>query len=119
VATKQPFSWRDRYPSEVTCVRCLEVHDTSELDRLLWCEDCRAVARARAQRIGWMGGIALAALVSAYIWFVVQPSDLISRLWIVIPVATIWLGGRIVSEITYGVMRFQNRRAIEATPPTG
>lgn len=114
----RPFSWRDRYPEQVTCVRCLEVRDTSDLDRLLWCEDCRESARARSRAIGWAGGVLVAIAVSIYIWFWIRPTDLIPQLWLAIPVATIWLGGRVVSEIAYGVMQFRNSRAVEAVPPS-
>ena len=112
-----PFSWRDRFPDQVTCVRCLQVRDVVDLDRLLWCEDCRAAAKSRAASWGWLGGFVIAAAVAAYIWVAIQPSDLIIRLWLVIPLAALWLGGKIVREIAYGVMRYQNHRAVDAVPP--
>ena len=117
MAGNRPFSWRERYPEQVTCVRCLEVHDTADVDRLLWCGDCQAAAKARATSWGWLGGFVIAAAVAAYIWVAIQPSDLIIRLWMVIPIAAFWLGGRIVREIVYGTMRYQNNRAVDAMPP--
>jgi hypothetical protein len=115
---KEPFAWHERFPSQVTCVRCLEVKEKREFDRLLWCEDCRALARERAGRWGWTGGVLIAATVAAYIWFVVQPSSQILQLWAAVLVATLWLGAKVVKEIAYGIMRFENRRAAEAVPPS-
>lgn len=116
--SKRPFSWQDRYPDQVTCMRCLEVKDKQDFDRLLWCDDCRAGARVRAARIGWIGGIVIGVIVSAYIWLTVQPSSLIPQLWLAIPLAVVWLGARFVREIAYGAMRFRNARATDAVPPS-
>ena len=54
--------WRDRYPDEITCVRCLEVHDQMYLDRLLWCDRCRSLAKNRAGWWGWVIGLIFGAL---------------------------------------------------------
>ncbi len=115
---RRPFSWRDRYPEQVTCVRCLQVKDTVEVDRLLWCDDCQSAAKSRAAFWGWLGGFVIAAALAAYIWVAIQPSDLILKLWAVIPIAALWLGGRIVREVVYGVERYRNRRAVDAFPPS-
>lgn len=111
--------WRDRYPDEVTCVRCLEVRDQMLLDRLLWCDRCRKRARERAGWYGWGGGIAFGAAVAAYVWIVIQPTDLVIGGWFGTVAAAIWIGSKVCRELAYGVMRFRNARAVEATPPTG
>ena len=110
-------TWRDRYPEEVTCIRCLEVYDVMYLDRLLWCEKCRREARERAAWWGWLGGILFGAGVALYIWFGIRPSDLLVGAWLGTIVASVWLGQKVAREFAYGVMRFQNRRAVEARPP--
>jgi hypothetical protein len=110
-------SWRDRYPDEVTCVRCLEVHDQMLLDRLLWCDDCRARARNRAGLWGWLGGLLFGAGVAGYVWIVVRPSNLVIGGWAGTVFAAIWVGSRVGREIAYGAMRFRNARAVEAVPP--
>lgn len=109
--------WRERYPDEVTCVRCLEVRDKAELDRLLWCEACRRRARARAVRWGWMAGALAAAGLAVWIWLVVEPSDLVVGGWIATVVAALWIGSKVAREIAYGMERLRNRRAVEAAPP--
>ncbi len=112
------MSWRERYPAEVTCVRCLEVWESQELDRLLWCERCRALARNRAAGKGWWVGGGVAAALAAYIWFVVQPSDRIVGGWIGVTVAAFYLAARMAREIFYGVERVRNAPAVEALPPS-
>lgn len=110
-------SWRDRYPDEITCVRCLETKDQADLDRLLWCARCRALARNRASWLGWVGGILFAACVAAYIWFVIHPSDLVIGGWIGTLIAAAWIGSKVARELVYGFMRFRNAKAVEASPP--
>ncbi len=111
--------WRERYPDEVTCVRCLEVKDLIEVDRLLWCEDCRRRARNRAAAWGLVGGLACGAVMAAYIWLFIKPTDVILGGWIATVVATVWLGSKICRELVYGGMRFLNSRAVDAVPPGG
>lgn len=112
-------SWRDRYPDEVTCVRCLEVHDQMRLDRLLWCEDCRRRARERAAWWGWLGGFAFGAMCALFVWVEVRPTDLVIGGWTATLVAAVWIGQKVARELIYGGMRFRNARAVEAVPPTG
>ena len=97
--------WQDRLGDEVACVVCGETRDSTEVDRMLWCEDCQAVARARAARVGWRVGLGVAALLVGYIWIVVQPSRMIAGAWIATVVAAGWLGSKIGREIAYGVFR--------------
>lgn len=115
--SKEKVTWRDAYPDEVTCVRCLEVKDLMEVDRLLWCDRCRFLARNRAAWWGWAGGLAFAAGVAAYVWLVIKPSDLILPAWIATVVAAVWIGSKVCREIAYGVMRFRNAPAVDAVPP--
>ena len=37
--------------------------------------------------------------------------------WIATVVAALWIGSRVGKEIAYGVLRFTNRKAVEAVPP--
>jgi hypothetical protein len=86
-------TWRDRYPDEVTCIRCLEVRDVMELDRLLWCDRC------------------------PYVWLVIRPTDLVIGGWVATVVAAVWIGSKVGREIAYGTMRYRNRGAVDASPP--
>lgn len=117
MSRKEWPTWRDRYPGEITCVRCLEVKDPMELDRMLWCDACRARARERASWWGWLGGVAFGAAVAAYIWGFIRPTDLVIGGWVGTVVAATWIGSKISREIIYGAMRFRNAHAAEAVPP--
>lgn len=112
------MSWRDRYPEEVTCVRCLEVQDQTHLDRMLWCESCRRKARERASWWGWIGGLAFGVVIALYVWFGIRPSNLIVGGWLATLAAAVWIGQKVAREIIYGAMRFKNARAVEAVPPS-
>jgi hypothetical protein len=116
--SERKVDWRDRFPEDVTCVRCLRVKPVEELDRLLWCEECQVAARRRAARRGWGAGFALALLLAGYIWFVIQPDlSLIPTAWLATLAVAFYLGGRVARELFYGSERLFNRRAAEAEPP--
>jgi len=101
----------DRAP----CASCGDARDLMELDRLLWCEECRFHARERAAWWGWAQGLVFGTLVAAYVYFVIRPTDLVVGGWIATVVAAVWVGARIGREIAYGVIRFAATRA--AAPP--
>jgi hypothetical protein len=110
--------WRERLPDDLTCVRCLQVKEARDLDRLLWCDECQARARARAARRGWIAGTALAGLIGLYVWFVIQPDlSLIPAAWAATVAVTLYLGARVARELVYGYERMRNRPAAEAEPP--
>ena len=117
MARKEWPTWRDRYPAEITCVRCLEVKDQMDLDRLLWCDNCRARARNRAGWWGWLGGGLFGAGVALYVWAFIGPTDLVIGGWIGTVVAAVWIGAKVAREIVYGAMRFRNAHAVDAMPP--
>jgi hypothetical protein len=110
-------AWRSRFPDRATCVRCLQEKDLEEMDRLLWCEECRDTARQRAGLWGWAAGAVFAAVLALWIWVFIHPSDMIIGGWIATVVAALWVGARVAREIVFGVMRFNNRKAAEAVPP--
>ena len=114
---KKDPSWQDRYPDQVTCVRCLIVKDQGVLDRLLWCEECREIAQARAMDLGWWVGGAVAAGLAAYIWVVIEPSRALMGAWVGLTLAAFYMASRVTREVLYGVQRLRNSRAAEAVPP--
>lgn len=84
---------------------CGEARDSTEVDRMLWCESCRDLARARAARIGWAVGALAAAALAIWIAVAVRPSRMISGAWIATVVAAGWLGSRMGREVAYGLFR--------------
>jgi hypothetical protein len=113
----QDSAWRSRFPDQATCIRCLHKKDLETMDRLLWCEECRIAARQRSALWGWGFGVLVAACLAAWIWLFIKPSSLVIGGWIATVVAGLWVGARVAREIAYGVMRFNNRKAVEAVPP--
>jgi hypothetical protein len=115
---EQGSRWRSRFPEQVTCVRCLQVKDALEVDRLLWCRECQEAALQRAMAWGWGFGGAVAALLALWIWMVVKPSELVVGGWIATVAAAAWLAGRVGREVAYGMIRYRNTKAVEAVPPS-
>ncbi len=116
--SKKEVDWRERFPEDVTCIRCLQVKPVQELDRLLWCEECLVRARRRSVRRGWMAGALLAAVLGLYIWLFIQPDlSLIPTAWAATLAVAFYLGGRVARELIFGWERLANRRAVEAAPP--
>lgn len=117
-------AWHSLAPDDAAaCVRCGEVKDLLELDRLLWCKECRFEAREHAAWWGWGIGLAFAACVALYIFVVIRPTDLVVAGWIGTVVAAVWIGGRLGRELVYGIMRFRQTEAPDgapgASPPAG
>ena len=113
-----PADWRDRSAEDVTCIRCLEVRSIQELDRLLWCEGCLALARRRAAVRGWIAGGTLFLVLALYVGLWIQPDfSLIPSAWLATLAAAFYLGARVAREFIFGWDRLRNRRAIEASPP--
>ncbi|MDX1567349.1 MAG: hypothetical protein R3223_06075 [Longimicrobiales bacterium] len=100
-----------------TCIRCLEQKDATDVDRRKWCRECRERARERAKSEGWKAGAVFAAFLALYIWIFVGPSTLILGAWIASVVAAFWLVSKIAREVHYGIARYRNEPAVEATPP--
>lgn len=97
--------WQERLGEEMPCARCGEVRDSTELDRMLWCEACLAGARRRASRAGWAFGIGLAVVLGIWIQLVVKPSGLVPGAWLAILVAAAWLGAKLGREVAFGIYR--------------
>jgi len=111
-------NWRDRFGEKATCIRCLEVRETSTVDRLFWCEQCRESAARRAAGWGRLVGAVVAGLLTVWIVLWVRPArDLILGGWVATVVALFYLASRLGREVGYGAMRLMNRRAVEAVPP--
>ncbi len=99
---------------DFNCASCRQVVRAADLDRHLWCEECIAAARGKAQRIGVGFGIALAGALAAWVFLIEKPTIMIGG-WIGAVLATFWLGMRIGRELTYGILRARSgpRRPVQ------
>lgn len=80
---------------------------------MLWCNACVNRARERCAGQGWVAGGFVAVGLSAWIWLVVQPSDLVLGGWVGVTLAAFYLSARLVREVTYGLERYRNVEGVE------
>lgn len=107
---------RDLNTDQVACARCHELKDIADLDRLLWCDRCRRLARNQATRWGWLIGLVFAGGIALYIWLGIHGSRALIGGWVATVVAALWLGSKVGREIAYGVIRYRDTKAVEAPP---
>jgi hypothetical protein len=108
---------RDSFTDGVPCVRCQVMIERVDLDRILWCEDCVEFARRKALGLGrWVGGM-VAALLAAYIWWVIDPSPQWMGVWVGLILASFYLAGRLAREVLYGIERIRGSKAAGGPPP--
>jgi len=73
-------------------------------------------ARKRALRTGLAAGGTLVLVLGLYIVLVIQPDlSLIPAGWAATLVVAFYLGARVVRELAYGIMRWQNRAGLEVS----
>lgn len=104
-----PRRWR--VPERLACARCGEEREAAELDRILWCDDCRRKARRRAAVLGRAIALGAATALAVWIAVVIHPSDRFLYGWAATVAAAYWLGSRAAREIVYGVIRIGQRPA--------
>ena len=102
---------------EGTCQRCLQTKPRQDLDRLLWCDACVAKAQARAVSQSWYVGLAVAVVLSLWIWLYIQPSNLVIGGWIGTVVGAFYVSARVVREMLYAGARLRSGPAVGVVPP--
>lgn len=96
------------------CHRCRQVRTTDELDRMLWCDECRLAERRRA---AWLGrAIAFGAAVALSFWIAIEirPSRDFLVLWALVVVVAFYLLSRLGQELVYGIGRVRNVPGVRA-----
>ncbi len=89
---------------ETNCRSCHQLYPASDLDRYLWCPNCRATVRRRGARLGRAVGLLAGAGVALYTVLIVQPVRL-RLLWAVPALLTYVLASRIVLSVVHGYYR--------------
>ncbi len=92
---------------EATCHRCSQTKPRQDLDRLLWCEACIAEAQARSASRSWFVGLAVAVVLSLWIWLSIQPSNLVIGGWIGTVVGALYVSSRVAREVIYAIARLR------------
>ncbi len=96
------------------CRRCGRVRTSDELDRMLWCDECRQAERRRAAWLGRALAFAAAVALSFWIAIVVGPSDQFLVLWALVVIVAFYLLSRLGQEMVYGIIRVQNKPGARA-----
>jgi hypothetical protein len=90
------------------CRRCGQVRTTDELDRTLWCDECRLAERRRAGWLGRAAGFAAAVALSFWIAIAVRPAPDFRVLWALVVLVAFYLLSRLGQELFYGIIRVRN-----------
>lgn len=97
--------------AEVACRSCQRLYPASDLDRYLWCPECRRAVRRLGAR--WGRGVGLAAsigvaayvLIRYYLVLDVRPSQQLLPLYFLMLVITYVLTSRIAVAVVQGLYR--------------
>ncbi len=99
------MTWTESHSDRVACLRCREMKPRADLDRLLWCEGCREAVHGRASARSWLVGLMVSVVLSLWIWFYVQPSNLVIGGWIGTVLAAFYVSARVAREVFYASAR--------------
>ena len=87
---------------QLRCQVCGTRRDRSEMDRLLWCEECLARARSQARSGSYVIGLAVAAVLAVWIFGALRPTVIVGG-WIGVVLGGVWVGARVGREVLFAV----------------
>ncbi len=99
--------------SETNCCSCQQLYPASDLDRYLWCPDCRTAVRRRGTHWGRLVGIVAGVAVAVYLVLIVKPMRL-NLLWALPPLMTYVLTNRIAVAVVQGYYRSRGSIQVQA-----
>jgi len=91
--------------TEAACTSCREIYPASDLDRYLWCPNCRSSLRRRGTGWGRIVGIVAAAGLAMYLYLRVHPSPRFLLIYLLLLAMTYSLTSRISSAVLQGYYR--------------
>ncbi len=100
--------WTFGQIDEVACSRCGHTTDRNDLDRLLWCKECIDSVRTSAKGRSWLVGVSIGIVLFAWIWIVVEPSNMLIGGWAGTILAAIYVSARVTREVLYGAIRMKS-----------
>ncbi len=101
--------------SETKCQSCQQLYPASDLDRYLWCPNCRLAVRRRGAVWGRLVGVISSLGVGSYLYVRVQPSTRFLAIYVLILGLTYVLTSRIAVAVIQGYYRA--RGSVAETPP--
>jgi hypothetical protein len=91
--------------TEAACTSCREIYPAGDLDRYLWCPDCRD--KLRQSGIGWgrLVGLVAATGLALYLYVRVSPSPRFILVYLLLLAMTYSLTSRIAMAVVQGFYR--------------
>jgi hypothetical protein len=103
----------------LACRRCMHATPKDRLDRMLWCDACRAAERRRARVWGIAIGTLAALALLAWIVLRVEAGLDYALLWGLVVIVTFFLLTNLGTEMIYGIRRINNRPGARAAGRSG
>ena len=91
--------------NETACRSCGELYPASDLDRYLWCRDCRRAIHRRGAFWGRVVGVLTSAGVACYLFLWVHPSPRFLAFYLLMLALTYVLTSRIAVAVVHGYCR--------------
>ncbi|NIR45142.1 MAG: hypothetical protein GWN99_12220 [Gemmatimonadetes bacterium] len=91
--------------SEASCTSCHQLYAASDLDRYLWCPNCRKQLERRGTKVGRAVGVVASAGLAAYLVVEVHPSARFVAIYLLLLVMTYTLTSRIARAVVQGFYR--------------
>lgn len=91
--------------AEAACSSCGESYPAGDLDRYLWCSNCRGALKERGLRWSRIVGLVASVGLALYLYFRVQPSTRFLVIYLMLLVMTYSLTSRITVAVVQGYYR--------------
>jgi hypothetical protein len=91
--------------AETACTSCGVSYPAGDLDRYLWCSNCRGALMKRGLRWGRIVGLVASAGLALYLYVRVQPSTRFLIIYLMLLVMTYSLTSRIAVAVVQGFYR--------------
>jgi DNA-directed RNA polymerase subunit RPC12/RpoP len=96
------IAWRE---SEYPCRNCGRPYPGGQLDRRMWCPDCRRIVIRRATLVGRIVGLLTALGLAAWIFSMVGPSPRFLMAYLVMIVAAYFFLYKLSQRVAFEIIR--------------
>jgi hypothetical protein len=91
--------------AEIACRNCGRTYPSDRLDRLRWCDLCRAVVVRRATIVGRLTGLVAAIGLMAWIIVVIGPSPRFIIAWGILLAAIYFFVYKLTQRVAFEIIR--------------